>query len=117
MRAVRMTAPGVLEHTEVPTPQAGPGEVLLRVGAVGACHSDLHILDSAGLMPFPLPFTLGHETAGWVEKLGPGAGGVEVGDVVDRAPDAQQLLGAATLARVRSPAWFVIGRSPEPSGS
>ena len=46
MRAGRMTAPGVLEQVEIPTPTAGPGEVLLRVGAVGACHSDLHILDA-----------------------------------------------------------------------
>ncbi|KAB1914442.1 NAD(P)-dependent alcohol dehydrogenase [Micromonospora sp. AMSO31t] len=79
MRAVRMTAPGVLEQVEVPTPTAGPGEVLLRVGAVGACHSDLHILDApAG--PFPIPMTLGHEIAGTVDQLGPGVTGWSAGD-------------------------------------
>ncbi|WP_433309745.1 NAD(P)-dependent alcohol dehydrogenase [Micromonospora chersina] len=79
MRAIRMTAPGVLEQVEVPTPTAGPGEVLLRVGAVGACHSDLHILDApAGL--FPVPMTLGHEIAGTVDQLGPGVTGWSTGD-------------------------------------
>ena len=79
MRAVRMTAPGVLEHTEVPTPQPGPGEVLLRVGAVGACHSDLHILEApAGV--FPTPMTLGHEIAGTVDTVGAGVDGWSPGD-------------------------------------
>ncbi|MFC0032156.1 NAD(P)-dependent alcohol dehydrogenase [Micromonospora chaiyaphumensis] len=79
MRAVRMTAPGVLEQVEVPTPSAGPGEVLLRVGAVGACHSDLHILDApAGL--FPTPMTLGHEIAGTVDEVGPGVTGWTAGE-------------------------------------
>ncbi|MFI6326939.1 NAD(P)-dependent alcohol dehydrogenase [Micromonospora chersina] len=79
MRAIRMTAPGVLEQVDVPTPTAGPGEVLLRVGAVGACHSDLHILDApAGL--FPVPMTLGHEIAGTVDQLGPGVTGWSPGD-------------------------------------
>ena len=79
MRAIRMTAPGVLEQVEVPTPTAGPGEVLLRVGAVGACHSDLHILDApAGV--FPVPMTLGHEIAGTVDQLGPGVTGWSAGD-------------------------------------
>ncbi|MET8834067.1 NAD(P)-dependent alcohol dehydrogenase [Micromonospora sp. NPDC004540] len=79
MRAVRMTTPGVLEQVEMPTPTAGPGEVLLRVGAVGACHSDLHILDApAGL--YPTPMTLGHEIAGTVDQLGPGVTGWSAGD-------------------------------------
>ncbi|MGY0007163.1 NAD(P)-dependent alcohol dehydrogenase [Micromonospora sp. I033] len=79
MRAVRMTAPGVLEQVEVPIPTAGPGEVLLRVGAVGACHSDLHILDApAGL--YPTPMTLGHEIAGTVDQLGSGVTGWATGD-------------------------------------
>lgn len=67
---------------DVDVPEPGPGDVLLRVAGAGACHSDLHILESGGLMAFLLPFTLGHETAGWVETLGPGAGGFDVGDAV-----------------------------------
>jgi propanol-preferring alcohol dehydrogenase len=69
-----------LEEIEVPEP--GPGEVLLKVAGAGACHSDVALFDEfesdiTGLMP--PPFVLGHESAGWVEALGPGVRGVEVG--------------------------------------
>jgi len=71
------------ELREVPVPQPGPGQVLIKVGGAGACHSDLHILEApAGTKAFKLPFTLGHENAGWVEKLGSGANGFAVGDPV-----------------------------------
>ena len=62
-------------------PEPGAGEVLIKVGGAGACHSDLHIMQaSSGL--FPLPFTLGHENAGWVETMGPDATGFAPGDPV-----------------------------------
>jgi alcohol dehydrogenase, propanol-preferring len=68
---------------DVATPTPGPGEVLVRVDAAGLCHSDLHLMDWAPeALPFALPFTLGHETAGTVTALGPGAGGVAEGDRV-----------------------------------
>ena len=64
-------------------PEPGPGEVLVKVGGAGACHSDLHLLEAPpGSSAFTLPFTLGHENAGWVEKLGPGATGFAAGDPV-----------------------------------
>lgn len=68
------------ELRDVPTPEPGPGEVLVRVGGAGVCHSDLHIMEfPEGQLPYPLPFTLGHENAGWIEALGPGVTGWEVG--------------------------------------
>jgi len=73
------------ELLDVPAPEPGPGEVLLRVGGAGACHSDLHIMEwKAGTIPWrtPLPFTMGHENAGWIEQLGAGVGGFSVGDPV-----------------------------------
>jgi propanol-preferring alcohol dehydrogenase len=71
------------ELREVAIPEPGPGEVLVKVGGAGACHSDLHLMDApAGSRPFPYPFTLGHENAGWIHKLGPGATGYSVGDPV-----------------------------------
>jgi propanol-preferring alcohol dehydrogenase len=72
------------EMREVPTPSPGPGEVLVRVGAAGVCHSDLHVLYEfpAGAMPWTPPFTLGHENAGWVAELGAGVRDVEVGQPV-----------------------------------
>lgn len=62
------------ELREVADPDPGPGEVLVRVAAAGACHSDLHVMDEfePGMLPYDLPFILGHETAGYVEALGPG---------------------------------------------
>jgi propanol-preferring alcohol dehydrogenase len=78
---VELQKPAELREVEVPEP--GPGQVLIRVGGAGACHSDLHIMEApAGTPSLPLPFTLGHENAGWVEKLGPGATGFAVGDPV-----------------------------------
>jgi alcohol dehydrogenase, propanol-preferring len=84
MQAVQLTQwqrPAVVRR--VPRPRPGPGEVLLEVRAAGLCHSDLHLMHwPAGTLPYELPFTLGHEVAGNVAGLGPGAEGVEVGDSV-----------------------------------
>jgi propanol-preferring alcohol dehydrogenase len=67
----------------VPVPEPGPGEVLVKVGGAGACHSDLHLMEApAGTKDISLPFTLGHENAGWVEQMGPGATGFAPGDPV-----------------------------------
>ncbi len=69
-----------LETIDVPEP--GPGEVLLKVAGAGACHSDVALFDEFEADPVGLmspPFVLGHENAGWVEALGPGVRGIEVG--------------------------------------
>lgn len=72
------------EFVDVAEPEPGPGQVVIRVGGSGACHSDLHLMHDfeAGVLPWGPPFTLGHENAGWVEAMGPGAHGVEVGQPV-----------------------------------
>ncbi len=84
MQALRLTeweSDPVL--TEVPVPEPRGSEVLVKVGAAGLCRSDIHIMSSPpGAYPYTLPFTLGHETAGRVAALGPGASGVDVGDSV-----------------------------------
>jgi propanol-preferring alcohol dehydrogenase len=78
---VELQKPAELREVKVPEP--GPGQVLIKVGGAGACHSDLHIMEAPEDTPsLPLPFTLGHETAGWVEELGSGATGFAVGDPV-----------------------------------
>lgn len=82
MKALRLTAPQKRpELTDVDVPRPGPGQVLVKVGGAGACHSDLHLMDYPAL-PFPVPFTLGHETAGWIEETGPGVTTVASGDAV-----------------------------------
>ena len=72
------------EVREVPQPDPGPGQVLVRIGGAGMCPSDLHLIHDfeAGMMPFDPPFTLGHENAGWVEALGAGVSGLDVGQAV-----------------------------------
>ena len=71
------------ELRDVDVPEPGPGEVLVQVGGAGVCHSDLHLMEwPEGLLPFDLPFTLGHENAGWVEALGAGVTGLEHGEPV-----------------------------------
>ncbi len=72
MRAARFNrASRQLTVQDVPVPQPGAGEVLVRVGATGICLSDVHMID--GVLPdFPLEqVTPGHEVAGTIEQLGP----------------------------------------------
>ena len=79
MRALQLSAEGAA-LTDVDVPDPGPGEVLVKVGGAGLCHSDLHLMHVASMVE--QPFTLGHETAGWVEAVGPGAEAPAVGDAV-----------------------------------
>lgn len=71
---------------EVPVPDPGPGQVRVQVAGCGLCHSDL----AMGAMPgavgeaigWQVPFTLGHETAGWVDAIGPGVTRLTEGQAV-----------------------------------
>jgi propanol-preferring alcohol dehydrogenase len=68
-----LDAPGrALRFADVPTPEPGPRQLLIRVAACGVCRTDLHIVD--GELPDPkLPLILGHEIVGHVAGLGQGA--------------------------------------------
>jgi propanol-preferring alcohol dehydrogenase len=82
MRAAVLTGYGEpLDVTTVPRPQAGPGEILVRLQACGVCHSDVHIWKGDVLPPeAPSPFVLGHEGVGVVEAIGDGVTDWAVGD-------------------------------------
>jgi len=81
MQAVRFVGVGGPAQIEdVPTPSAGPGQVLIRIGGAGVCHSDLHVMEED--LGFKPPFTLGHENAGWVSAIGDGVTGFKEGDAV-----------------------------------
>src|SRR6478735_11160367 len=84
MKAFQLTAwESQPELREVAVPEPGPGQVLVKIGGAGACHSDLHLMEwPPGTLGFDVPFTLGHENAGWVEALGAGVEGVEEGEAV-----------------------------------
>ena len=85
MRALRKTAsaPGA-ELVEVPVPEPGEGEVLVRVHAASICGTDLHIYDwnewAQGRIRVPMTF--GHEVAGTVERVGPEVHHVQPGSFV-----------------------------------
>ena len=87
MPAWQLTAFGSpCELREVPLPALAAGEVLVRVAGNGLCHSDVGMMhSSAAAFPFPdwrLPFTLGHEIAGWVEATGTAVAGFSPGQPV-----------------------------------
>ena len=86
MRAVRVTGyHQSMELTEVDTPQvSGPHEVVVRIGGAGVCRTDLHILEGqwAEKSQVSLPYTIGHENAGWVHAVGTAVTNVAVGDKV-----------------------------------
>src|SRR3954447_26393544 len=70
-----------LEMQEIPIPEVGREDILVRVRAAGICHSDVHY--RAGKSPvYPLPMTLGHEVAGIVEQVGADVTRARVGDRV-----------------------------------
>jgi Zn-dependent alcohol dehydrogenase len=70
--------PLVIEDVELREP--GKGEVKIRLAATAVCHSDIH--DMKGEMPGGVPFIGGHESAGYIEKVGAGVTYVKVGDPV-----------------------------------
>jgi len=82
MRAARYHGPGdSLRLEEVPIPEPGPGETLVRVKAAGICHTELHFL--SGVLNLGVaPLTLGHEMAGEVARVGPGVETVQPGERV-----------------------------------
>jgi NAD+-dependent secondary alcohol dehydrogenase Adh1 len=86
MRAVQVVGyHEKLEMTEVPVPEAaGPWDVVVRIGGAGVCRTDLHILEGqwAEKSQVQLPYTIGHENAGWVHAVGSAVTNVREGDPV-----------------------------------
>src|SRR6266545_4454868 len=111
MRALRLMGwKSEPELVEVDEPKPGPGEVVVKVGGAGACHSDLHLMHDfeASALPWGPPFTLGHETAGLTPyhairrswpKLAPGTHAVVIG-VGGLGHVGVQILRATTATRV-----------------
>jgi len=75
-------APLAVELRDVAIPEIGDGEVLLRVGAVSVCGSDVHQAYNTHSWPVNVPVVLGHEFGGTVAKAGGGVGHVREGDRV-----------------------------------
>jgi NAD+-dependent secondary alcohol dehydrogenase Adh1 len=75
-----------LEMKEVPAPTpTGPFDVIVKIGGAGVCRTDLHILEGQWAPKNPdlqLPYTIGHENAGWVHAIGSAVTNVAEGDKV-----------------------------------
>src|SRR2546429_8759628 len=70
---------------QVPEPKmSGPLDVIVRIGGAGLCRTDLHIIEGqwAEKSGVSLPYTLGHENAGWVQEIGSAVSNVAVGGTV-----------------------------------
>jgi propanol-preferring alcohol dehydrogenase len=72
---------GAVDPVEIPTPQPGPGQLLIAVAACGVCRTDLHVVDGE-LPDLRVPVIPGHEIVGRIEQLGPGTEGFAVGERV-----------------------------------
>ena len=78
--AVAYEAGEPLVIEDLPVPEIGPNDALVRISASGICHTDLHVIN--GRSALPLPIVPGHEACGVVEAVGPEVRRVKVGDRV-----------------------------------
>jgi L-iditol 2-dehydrogenase len=85
MKAALLHAPRDIRVGDIPRPEPGPGELLIRIRATGLCGSDLHIY--TGDREVSYPQALGHEFAGDVVELGDGVSGFAMGDRVTAEPN------------------------------
>ena len=85
--------PGSVRVVDVPEPEPGPDEVVVRVGACGICGTDIHIIDGE-FPPTVYPIVIGHEFGGEVTAVGENVNGFSVGDRVgvDPTPELWRLL-------------------------
>lgn len=81
MKALLLSEYKKLELTDLPRPQPGAGEVLVKVAACGICGSDVHGYDGTSGRRIP-PIVMGHEAAGIIAETGPGVSGFKNGDRV-----------------------------------
>ncbi|MCF8570354.1 NAD(P)-dependent alcohol dehydrogenase [Gordonia sp. HY002] len=86
MRAVRVVGyHQPMEMSDIPKPEIdGPLDVIVRIGGAGVCRTDLHVLEGQweAKSNVTLPYTIGHENAGWVDAVGSAVTNVAVGDKV-----------------------------------
>ena len=86
MKALLLSKYRSFEIADLPVPQPGPEEVLIRVAACGICGSDVHGYDGSTGRRIP-PIVMGHEAAGVVAALGDGVKNLSVGDHVTFDPE------------------------------
>ena len=85
MKAVVYDAPRRFSVTDAPMPEAGPGEIRVRVQLTGICGTDLHIHEGDFFAEFPL--IPGHELVGPIDAIGEGVDGFRIGEYVSVNPN------------------------------
>ena len=85
MKQSVMTSPGSIEFRDIPVPQPGAGEVLIRMKRIGVCGSDIHVYHGKHALT-PYPVVQGHEVSGIIEKVGASVRGLKTGDAVTIQP-------------------------------
>ena len=115
MKSLQITAPGRCTLLDVPVPEPGEGQVLMRVEAVSTCVQwDLHCWHNEPMFvghQFFYPYTpgrCGHEAVGWIERLGPGVSGLSPGDRVSAWRDQAEKIPGAYAQYYLIPAASVI---------
>ena len=106
MRAIQIRhtgGPEVLDLVEIPVPRPGPGQVLVRVHAIGVNFIDTYLRE--GRYPATLPFVPGQEAAGTVEALGDGVDGIAQGRSRRLERHSRNLCGVCRGAIQRSPPY------------
>ncbi len=109
MKACVFRGPGDLDVVDVPAPEPGRGEILLRIGAAGLCHSDVRVYKGEKYAkPGVIP---GHEVAGVIAGVGEGVTGLQPGQHVALCPIIA--CGACEFCRAgkrnRCPARVTLG--------
>ena len=85
MKQQLVTAPKTITFRDVPVPQPGPGQVLVKIKKIGVCGSDIHVYH--GTHPYvTYPLTQGHEVSGQIVELGSDVTGLDVGQKVTIEP-------------------------------
>ncbi|MCU1618983.1 MAG: Alcohol dehydrogenase GroES domain protein, partial [Modestobacter sp.] len=100
MRASVLRGMGDVVVEERPVPEAGPGQVVVRVASVGVCGSDVHYYEHGRIGQYVVesPLVLGHEASGEVVAVGPGVTSPAVGQRVSVEPGVPDLMCEQCLA-------------------
>ncbi|KAF3045363.1 hypothetical protein E8E11_008913 [Didymella keratinophila] len=119
MKAVRVMAyHAPMEMQDVPRPTVqSPLDVIVKVGAAGVCRTDIHICDGEWKEKsnVELPYTIGHENAGWVHEVGSSVSNVKVGDKDSKFPDTNVDGGYAEYIRTTARSVIKLDDKLEPS--
>ncbi len=95
MKAITIDRANSLAFSEIPVPDPGETEVLIRVDTITLCGSDLHLFDGTYNGPRNYPIRFGHEWSGTVVKTGPGVADLSAGDRV--TGDCSRYCGSCDL--------------------